>query len=150
MPDGPPESHDYFRYSSPTFYAGVPTIQCPGYVPTCQMLPCSHFSGFNSPYITACVITRFILTFAPNWGRDHPAIVVNHGNLAKAVGIWAGGGARGVFYHLILMARSLLAITQNKAVLLADVAQLYDFIFHFRQIRLDLTARLEVSEILLK
>ena len=49
----------------------------------------------------------------------------------------------GVFYHLILMARLLLAITQNKAVLLADVAQLYDFIFHFRQIRLDLTARLE-------
>ena len=98
-----------------------------------------------------CVITRFILTFAPNWGRDHPAIVVNHGNLAKAVGIWAGGwGCRGVFYHLILMARLLLAITQNKAVLLADVAQLYDFIFHFRQIRLDLTARLEISEILLK
>ena len=42
------------------------------------------------------------------------------------------------------MARLLLAITQNKAVLLADVAQLYDFIFHFRQIRL------EISEILLK
>ena len=80
--------------------------------------------------------------------------MVNHGNLAKAVGIWAGGGgggvARGVFYHLILMARLLLAITQNKAILLADVAQLHDFIFHFRQIRLDLTARLEVSEILLK
>ena len=97
-----------------------------------------------------CDITRFILTFAPNWSRDHPAIVVNHGNLAKAVGIWAGGGVPGVFYHLILMARLLLAITQNKAVLLADVAQLYDFIFHFRQIRLDLTARLEISEILLK
>ena len=96
-----------------------------------------------------CVITRFILTFAPNWGRDHSAIVVNHGNLAKAVGILAGG-VPGVFYHLILMARLLLAITQNKAVLLADVAQLYDFIFHFRQIRLDLTARLEISEILLK
>ena len=48
------------------------------------------------------------------------------------------------------MARLLLAITQNKAVLLADVAQLYDFIFHFRQIRLDLTARLEISEMLLK
>ena len=61
-----------------------------------------------------------------------------------------GGGARGVFYHLILMARLLLAITQNKAVLLADVAQLYDFIFHFRQIRLDLTTRLEVSDKLLK
>ena len=68
-----------------------------------------------------CAITRFILTFAPNWGRDHPAIVVNHGNLAKAVAISGQGGvARGVFYHLILMARLLMAITQNKAVLLAD------------------------------